>query len=87
MKLTFQDNISESIKKVVEDLIISNKETNGKITVEYIPEDEVEDYDLPTSMTDNADEIYDRIEANIDNIGIPLELAQILVEGGVLVHE
>ena len=58
MKLTFKDNISESIKKVVEDLIISNKETNGKITVEYIPEDEVEDYDLPTSMTDNADEIY-----------------------------
>ena len=55
MKLTFQDNISESIKKVVEDLIISNKETNGKITVEYIPEDEVEDYDLPASLTDNAD--------------------------------
>ena len=58
MKLIFQDNISESIKKVVEDLIANNKETNGNITVEYIPEDEVEDYDLPTSMTKNADEIY-----------------------------
>ena len=58
MKLIFQDNISEPIKKVVEDLIANNKETNGNITVEYIPEDEVEDYDLPTSMTKNADEIY-----------------------------
>ena len=58
MKLIFQDNISESIKKVVEDLIANNKETNGNITVEYIPEDEVEDYGLPTSMTKNADEIY-----------------------------
>ena len=58
MKLIFQDNISESIKKVVEDLIANNKETNGNITVEYIPEDEVEDYDLPTSITKNADEIY-----------------------------
>ena len=58
MKLIFQDNISESIKKVVEDLIANNKETNGNITVEYIPEDEVEDYDLPTSLTKNADEIY-----------------------------
>ena len=53
MKLIFQDNISEPIKKVVETLI-----TNGNITVEYIPEDEVEDYDLPTSLTKNADEIY-----------------------------
>ena len=53
MKLIFQDNISEPIKKVVENLI-----TNGNITVEYIPEDEVEDYDLPTSFTKNADEIY-----------------------------
>lgn len=58
MKLTFQDNISESIKKVVENLIANNKETNGNITVEYISEDEVEDYDLPASLTDNADEIY-----------------------------
>ena len=58
MKLIFQDNISESIKKVVEDLIANNKETNGNITVEYIPEDEVEDSDLPTSMAKNADEIY-----------------------------
>ena len=58
MKLIFQDNISESIKKVVEDLIANNKETNGNITVEYIPEDEVEDYDLPISLTENADEIY-----------------------------
>ena len=58
MKLIFQDNISESIKKVVENLIANNKETNGNITVEYIPEDEVEDYDLPTSMTKTADEIY-----------------------------
>lgn len=58
MKLIFQDNISEPIKKVVENLIANNKETNGNITVEYIPEDEVEDYDLPRHMTENADEIY-----------------------------
>ena len=58
MKLTFENNVSETIKKVVEDLIANNQETNGNITVEYIPDDEVEDYDLPKSMTDNADEIY-----------------------------
>ena len=53
MKLTFENNVPDTIKKMVEDLI-----TNGNITVEYIPEDEVEDYDLPTSFTKNADEIY-----------------------------
>lgn len=58
MKLVFENNVSDTIKKVVEDLITNNKETNGNITVEYIPEDEVEDYDLPKAMTDNADEIY-----------------------------
>ena len=58
MKLVFENNVSETIKKVVEDLIANNKETNGNISVEYIPEDEVEDYDLPKYMTDNADEIY-----------------------------
>lgn len=58
MKLTFEHNVSESIKKVVEDLIANNKETNGNITVEYIPEDEVECYDLPSFLTKNADEIY-----------------------------
>ena len=58
MKLVFENNVSETIKKVVEDLIANNQETNGNISVEYIPDDEVEDYDLPKSMTDNADEIY-----------------------------
>lgn len=58
MKLTFENNISETIKKVVEDLISNNKETNGNISVQYIPWDEVEDYDLPKSMTENASEIY-----------------------------
>ena len=58
MKLVFENNVSETIKKVVEDLIANNQETNGNISVEYIPDDEVEDYDLPKYMTDNADEIY-----------------------------
>ena len=58
MKLIFEDNIPDHIKKVVEDLIINNKETNGKISVSYIPENEVEDYNLPNYMIDNADEIY-----------------------------
>ena len=58
MKLVFENNVSDTIKKVVEDLIANNQETNGNISVEYIPDDEVEDYDLPKSMTDNADEIY-----------------------------
>ena len=44
-------------------------------------------YERVGYLRDNADEIYDRIEANIDNIGLPLELAEILVEGGVLVNE
>ena len=58
MKLTFENNVSDTIKKVVEDLIANNKETNGNISVEYIPDDEVDDYDLPRHMTENADEIY-----------------------------
>ena len=58
MKLVFENNVSETIKKVVEDLITNNKETNGNISVEYIPDDEVEDYDLPKYMVENADEIY-----------------------------
>lgn len=59
MKLVFEDkNISKTIKDVVKDLIENNKKTNGNITIEYIPEDEVEDYDLPKSMVENADEIY-----------------------------
>ena len=55
MKLTFENNVSDTIKKVVEDLIANNKETNGNISVEYIPDDEVDDYDLPTSLTKNSD--------------------------------
>ena len=58
MKLVFENNIDKSIQEVVKNLIENNKETNGNISVEYIPEDEVEDYDLPKYMTDNADEIY-----------------------------
>ena len=59
MKLVFEDkNISKTIKDVVKELIENNKETNGNISVQYVPWDEVEDYDLPTSMTKNADEIY-----------------------------
>ena len=44
-------------------------------------------YERNGYLRDNAEEIYDRIEANIDYLSIPLELAEILVEGGVLVHE
>ena len=59
MKLVFENSNTPSyIKEAVEELIKNNKETNGNISVEFIPEDEVEDYDLPKSMTDNADEIY-----------------------------
>lgn len=58
MKLVFENNIDKNIQEVVKNLIENNKETNGNISVEYIPEDEVEDYDLPKSMTENADEIY-----------------------------
>jgi len=58
MKLVFENNIDKNIQEVVKNLIENNKETNGNISVEYIPEDEVEDYDLPKSMTENADEVY-----------------------------
>lgn len=59
MRLVFEDkNISKTIKDVVKNLIENNKETNGNISVQYIPWDEVEDYDLPKSMIDNASEIY-----------------------------
>ena len=46
-----------------------------------------DEYERVGYLRDNADEIYDRIEANIDYLSIPLELAEILVEGGVLVNE
>ena len=78
MKLIFEDNISESIKKVVEDLIINNKETNGKITVEYIPEDEVECYDLPTSLTNNADEIYNITQCVCGTWDQPLTMVAVI---------
>ena len=58
MKFKFKDNVSDTIKKVVKELISNDKQTNGNITVEYIPQDEVRDYDLPKSMVENADEIY-----------------------------
>ena len=59
MKLIFEDkNISKTIKDVVKNLIENNKETNGNISIQYIPWNEVEDYDLPESMTQNASEIY-----------------------------
>ena len=58
MKLVFENNIDKNIQEVVKNLIANNQETNGNISVEYIPDDEVEDYDLPKYMTDNADEIY-----------------------------
>lgn len=58
MKLKFKDDVSDTIKKEVRKIISNNKQTNGNITVEYIPQDEVGDYDLPKSMVENADEIY-----------------------------
>ena len=59
MKLVFENSNTPSyIKEAVEELIKNNKETNGNISVQYIPWDEVEDYDLPKSMTQNASEIY-----------------------------
>lgn len=59
MNLTFENNnISETIKDVVKNLIENGKETNGNISVTYVPWDEVEDYDLPKRMTENASEIY-----------------------------
>ena len=78
MKLIFEDNISESIKKVVEDLIINNKETNGKISVSYIPENEVEDYNLPNYMTDNADEIYNITQCVCGTWDQPLTMVAVI---------
>ena len=46
-----------------------------------------DEYERVGYLRDNADEIYERIEANIDYLSLPLEFAEILVEGGVLVHE
>ena len=59
MKLVFENKtISKTIQDEVKKLIENNQETNGNISVEYIPDDEIEDYDLPESMTKDADEIY-----------------------------
>ena len=46
-----------------------------------------DEYERRGYLRDNAEEIYERIEANIDYLSLPLEFAEILVEGGVLVHE
>lgn len=59
MKLVFENKtISKTIQDEVKKLIENNQETNGNISVTYVPWDEVEDYDLPDSMTQNADEVY-----------------------------
>lgn len=59
MKLLFEDKkLSETIKNVVKNLIENNKETNGNITVQYIPWVDVDEYDIPKSLVKNADEIY-----------------------------
>ena len=35
-------------------------------------------------LRDNIDEIYERIMANINNIGLPIEFAEVLVEEGLI---
>lgn len=58
MKLLFENTIPDNIRKVVTSLIEKNKTTNGNISLEYIPSDEVEDYDLPKKMVEQSCEIY-----------------------------
>lgn len=77
MKLVFESKVSDTIKKVVEELISNNKETNGNISVEYIPDDEIEDYDLPKFMTDNADEIYNVTQCVCGSWNQPLTMVAV----------
>ena len=62
MKLAFEDNnISATIKKVVEILISKNMTSNGNISVEYIPDDDIELYDDNEGFIENHkdnDDIY-----------------------------
>ena len=43
-----------------------------------------DEYERVGYLRDNAEEIYERIIENKDSIGWPLELAEILVKGGLL---
>lgn len=45
MKLYFEQNVSTAIKSNVTKLIENNNESNGNITLEYIPEEELECYE------------------------------------------
>ena len=61
MKLTFEDiNLPQHIQNVVEELIESDIVTNGNISVNYVPFDEMECYDteLPDDVINKSDEIF-----------------------------
>ena len=58
MKILFEKTIPDNIKAVVVDLLNNDRNTNGNISIEYIPGDVVCDYDLPDEFSQYEDEIY-----------------------------
>lgn len=58
MKLTFEESINDTVRDVVTSLIENDEVSNGNISIKSIPLDEADEYDLPESITENADEVY-----------------------------
>ena len=58
MKLTFEESINDTVRDVVTSLIENDEVSNGNISIKSIPLDEADEYDLPESITKDADEVY-----------------------------
>lgn len=61
MKLKFENpDLAKTIKEVVRGLIKNNRTSNGNVSIENIPLDEIDCYEhsLPQKSLKNADEVY-----------------------------
>ena len=58
MRLTFEESINDTVRDVVTSLIENDEVSNGNISIKSIPLDEADEYDLPESITEDADEVY-----------------------------
>lgn len=61
MKLKFENpDLAKTIKEVIRGLIKNNRTSNGNVSIENIPLDEIDCYEhsLPQKSLKNADEVY-----------------------------
>ncbi len=58
MRLAFEETINDTVRNVVTSLIENAEVSNGNISIKSIPLDETDEYDIPESITEGADEVY-----------------------------